>query len=85
MGRFTYILYVSYIHVCSSLDKRIFHGVMVRIWKVEPKGRPFRSGPSFREVQITGLHEGSTFPILTNDPVIDYFSFLSALIDHLTP
>ena len=44
-----------------------------------------RSGQSFSEVQITGLPEGSTFPILTNDPVIDYFSCLSTLIDHLTP
>ena len=44
-----------------------------------------RSGPSFSEVQITGLPEGSTFPILTNDPVIDYFSCLSTFIDHLTP
>ena len=26
---------------------------------------------SFSEVQITGLPEGSTFPILTNDPVSD--------------
>ena len=60
--------------------KRIFHGVMVRIGKVEPEGWPVRSGPSFSEVQITGLHEGSTFPILINDTVIDYFSWLSPLI-----
>ena len=53
--------------------KRIFHGIMVRIGKVEPEGWPVRSGPSFSEVQKTGLPEGSTFPILTNDPVIDYF------------
>ena len=59
--------------------KRIFHGVMVRIGKVEPEGWPGRSGPSFSEVQITCLPEGSTFPILTNDPVIDYFSCLSTL------
>ena len=65
--------------------KRIFHGVMVRIGKVEPEGWPVRSGPSFSEVQITGLPEGSTFPILANDPVIDYFSCLSTLIYHLTP
>ena len=65
--------------------KRIFHGVMVTIGKVEPEGWPVRSGPSFSEVQITGLPEGSTFPILANDPVIDYFSCLSTLIDRLTP
>ena len=53
--------------------KRIFHGVMVRIEKVEPEGWPVRSGPSFCEGQITGLYEGSTFLILINDPVIDYF------------
>ena len=53
--------------------KRIVHGVMVRIGKVEPEGWPVRSGPSFSEVQIIGLPEGSTFPILTNDPVIDFF------------
>ena len=36
--------------------------------------------------QITlGLPEDSSFPILTNDPVIDYFSCLSTLIDPLTP
>ena len=69
----------------KSKIKRIFHGVMVRIGKVEPEGWPVRSGPSFSEVQITGLPEGSTFPILANDPVIDYFSCLSTLIDHLTP
>ena len=57
--------------------KRIFHGVIVRIGKVEPEGWPVRSGPSFSEVQITGLPEGSTFPILTNDPVMDYYSCLS--------
>ena len=65
--------------------KRIFHGVMVRIGKVEPEEWPVRSGPSFSKVQITGLPEGSAFPILTNDPVIDYFSCLSTLIDHFTP
>ena len=64
--------------------KRLFHGVMVRIGKAETEGWPVRSGPSFSDVQITGLPEGSTFPILTNDPVIDYFSCLSTLIDHLT-
>ena len=46
---------------------------MVRIGKVEPEGWPVRSGPSFSEVKITGLPEGSTFPIFTNDPVIDLF------------
>ena len=65
--------------------KRIFHGVMVRIEKVEPEGRRVRSGQSLSKVQITGLPEGSTFPNLTNDPVIDYFSCLSTFIDHLTP
>ena len=72
------------VHV-QWLIKIIFHGVMVRIGKVKPKGWSVRSGPSFSEVQITGLPEGSTFPMLTNDPVIDYFSCLSTLIDHLTP
>ena len=57
--------------------KRIFHRVMVRIEKVEPEGIPVKSGLSFREVQITGLPEGSTFFIVTNDPEIDYFSCLS--------
>ena len=47
-----------------------------RIGKVEPEGCPVRSGRSFREVQITGLPEGSTFPIPINDPVIDNFSCL---------
>ena len=75
----------TYAFYCLIYIKRIFHGVMVRIGKVEPEGWPARSGPSFSEVQITGLPEGSTFPILTNDPVIDYFSCLSTLIDHLTP
>ena len=50
----------------------------MRRGKVEPEGRPIRSGPSFSEVQIT-LPEVSTFLILTNDPVIDYFSCLSTL------
>ena len=58
---------------------------MARIGKVEPEGRLLRSVLSFSEVQIAGLPEGSSFPILTNDPVIDYFSCLSTLIDHLTP
>ena len=57
-----------------KFTKRIFHGVMVRIGKVEPEGWPVRSGPSFSEVQITNLPEESTFPILANDSVIDYFS-----------
>ena len=65
--------------------KRIFHGVMMRIEKVEPEGRPVRSWPSFSEVQIPGFPEGSTFPILTNDPMIDYFSCLITFIDHLMP
>ena len=38
--------------------KRIFHGVMVRIGKVEPEGRAVRSGPDLSKVQITGLSEG---------------------------
>ena len=49
---------------------------MVRIGKVQAEGRPDRSGPSFSEVQITGLTQGSSFPIITNDPVIDDFSCL---------
>ena len=58
---------------------------MVRIGKVESWGLPVRSG-LFSKIQITlGLLEGSSFPILTNEPVIDYFSCLSTLIDHLTP
>ena len=63
--------------------KIIFHGIMVRIWKVEPEGRPVRSG--LCEVQIIGLPEGSTFPIFSNDPVIDYFSCLSTFFDNLKP
>ena len=59
---------------------RIFHRFMLGIGKVEPEGWPFRSGSSFSKVQITGLPEGSTFPILTNDPLIDYFSCLSTWI-----
>ena len=58
---------------------------MVRIGKVEPSRRPVRYALSFRKVQITGLPKGSTFPILTNDPVIDYFSCLSTFFYHLTP
>ena len=83
--RFVCIFELWYRHELTVWTKRIFHGVMVRIGKVEPEGWPVRSGPSFSEVQITGLPEGSTFPILTNDPVIDYFSCLSTLIDHLPP
>ena len=30
--------------------KIIFHGIMVRIRKVEPEGRPARSGPLFSVV-----------------------------------
>ena len=66
-------LHMFYGNLVQLGIKRIFHGVMVRIGKVEPEGWPARSGPSFSDVQITGLPEGSTFPILTNDPVIDYF------------
>ena len=57
---------------------KIFNGVMVRIGKVEPWRWPFRSGT---KVPITGFSQGSTFPILTNGPVIDYFSCPSTLID----
>ena len=57
---------------------------MVKIGKVEPEGRPVRSGPSFSEVRITGLPKGSIFPILTNDPVIDNFSCLSTFLDNFS-
>ena len=40
---------------------------MVRIGKAEPEGKPVTSGPGLSEVQITGLPEGSTFPIIIND------------------
>ena len=43
----------------------------MRIRGVEPEGRPVMSGPNFSEVQITGIPDGATFPILTNDSVID--------------
>ena len=46
--------------------------VMVRVGKVEPEGRPVRSGQSLCEFQLTGLSEGSIFPILTNDTIIYY-------------
>ena len=78
--RMTFSFYAALIRYVAKPDvvharrwkiKRIFRGVMVRIGKVEPEGWPVRSGPSFSEVQITGLPKGSTFPILTNDPVID--------------
>ena len=35
--------------------KRIFHGVMVMLGEVEPEVWNVRSGPSFSEVQITGI------------------------------
>ena len=57
--------------------KRIYHGLIVRIEKAKPEGRPFRFGPSFSKVKNNGLPEGSTYPILTNYRVIDYFSCLS--------
>ena len=57
-------IFQNCVHSCSTL-------------KFKPGGwHVLRFGPSFSEVQITGLTEGSTFPILTNDLVIDYF-FLS--------
>ena len=46
---------------------------MLKIEKAVPEVKPVRSGPSFSELQITGLPDGSIFPIPTNDPVIDYF------------
>ena len=66
--------------------KSIFSDVIVRIGKVEPEGRPVvRYGPSFSEVKITGLFDGSTVPFLTNNPVIDYFSRLFLIFFcHLT-
>ena len=44
---------------CPRLKKTMLHNL--------------RSGPSFSKGQMTGFPEGSTFPILTNDPVIDFF------------
>ena len=58
---------------------------MVRIGKVESQGRPARSGPSFRKVQITGLPEGSTLLITTNNPVIDDFACLLILLNRSLP
>ena len=58
---------------------------MVRIGKVESKGRLVKYGPSFSKIQETRHREGSTFTIPTNDQVIDYFSCLSTLCDSLMP
>ena len=68
----------------SLWRKRIFHGVMVRIGKVEPKGWPVRSGPSSSEIQIAGLPVGFHFSYSHQWPR-DYFSCQSSLIDNLRP
>ena len=47
--------------------------VIARKEKGEQEGWCFKTRPGFREVQITGLPVGSTFPILTIDPIIDLF------------
>ena len=53
---------------------------MVRIGKIVPEERRVRFGQSFSGVHITGFPKGSTFPILTHDLMIDYFSCQSTLI-----
>ena len=60
----------------------------MRVGKVEPEGRPARSGLSFSKVQKTSLPEGLTFPILNNDPRLLTSIFLAyhiQLIELLTP
>ena len=57
----------------------------MRIGKVEPEGWPVRSGPSCREVQIRGLPEGSTFPILSMTPWLIIFLAYQLYFDYCPP